>query len=175
MVSKKLCVWRRTRAKFASATLEFLAKFSRFWRAARSTCIFVCRSCVARDVGRFYSNVQLHYYFLPIFSSDFDTKNMFSLFENVSFLVNRKWRGISERAHMRRRSAGPPWCGVVAIIVSFLILKMFIFGEPQYRGYFRESSYEGAVWRTPFVQSSSNNRFVPSLKIFIFGLISTRT
>ena len=103
------------------------------------------------------------------------SQTKFSLFENVSFLVNPKIGGISERAHMRRRSAGPPWCGVVAIIVSFLILKMFIFGEPQYRGYFRESSYEGAVWRTPFVQSSSNNRFVPSLKIFIFGLISTRT
>ena len=51
-MSKKLCVWRRSRAKFASATLEFLAKFSRFWRAARSTSIFVCRSCAARDVGR---------------------------------------------------------------------------------------------------------------------------
>ena len=37
MVSKKLCVWRRARAKFAPATLEFLAKFSRFRRAVRST------------------------------------------------------------------------------------------------------------------------------------------
>ena len=77
------------------------------------------------------------------------SQTKFSLFENVSFLVNPKIGGISERAHMRRQSAGPPWCGVVAIMVSFLILKMFIFGEPQYRGYFRESSYEGAVWGTP--------------------------
>ena len=103
------------------------------------------------------------------------SQKKFSLFENVSFLVNPKIGGISERAHMRRRSAGPPWCGVVAIMVSFLILKMFIFGEPQYRGYFRESLYEWAVWGAPFVQSSSNHRFVPSLKMFIFGLISTRT
>ena len=73
------------------------------------------------------------------------SQNKFSLFENVSFLVNPKIGGISERAHMRRQSAGPPWCGVVPIMVSFLTLKMFIFGEPQYRGYFRKSSYEGAV------------------------------
>ena len=32
----------------------------------------------------FYSNVQLHYYFLPIFSSDFDTKNLPDEFERVS-------------------------------------------------------------------------------------------
>ena len=53
-MSKKLCVWRRTRAKFASATLEFLAKFSRFWRAARSTCTLYTDRALREtsDVGK---------------------------------------------------------------------------------------------------------------------------
>ena len=54
LVSKKLCVWRRFRAKFASATLEFFANFSRFWRAARSTCIFFTDRALREtsDVGK---------------------------------------------------------------------------------------------------------------------------
>ena len=50
------------------------------------------------------------------------------------------------------------------MMVSFLLLKMFIFGEPQNRGYFRESSYEGGAYRTPLVLSSSSDGFIPYLE-----------
>ena len=43
----------------------------------------------------------------------------------------------------------------------FLIWKYVIFGEPQYRGYFRESSYEEAVCGTRLVRSSSNHGLIP--------------
>ena len=43
----------------------------------------------------------------------------------------------------------------------FLIWKCVIFGEPQNRGYFRESSYEEAVCGTPLVRSSSNHGLIP--------------
>ena len=103
-MSKKLCVWRRIRAKFASAALEFLANFSRLWRAARSRCIVFtdgrCQQLTPPESRKIWSFRQksknISYVFLLLFFFTF-LANFLGIFDFLALLSARSRRVLANR------------------------------------------------------------------------------